>query len=252
MTSLCWRLCVTAFALFGSTAAAQEVATVSPERPTQASAAALIGTLWEDLPDEGVVVYLSCVRPSCRGQVPEWFDEDAWFEGLTDAGLGMRSPDAGVDLVQLDDLREQNPAPPMFASALTLALAQADQGAEAMVFVHPNQRDAQLELSWELHDVRPPTLQGRGRLTVRIATPLPPQPEPIPRTPYRKKKIVWVGAGLVAVGVSAIGYSIATDLPSSQTGAGVLSVGGWAATMAGGMMMFIPAIRNDVGVGFRF
>lgn len=255
MFSLSRSLCGLSLALgigLSSTAFGQET-TVSPERPSQEAAGAFVSMMWDALPDDGVVIYFNCVRPGCRGQVPDWFTEEAWNLGLDAAGLELRSADVGLGLERLFEIREAFPAPPMLATRLATEIAQADPNARVLVFVHPNRNDRRLELSWELHDLAPPTVRDRGRLTVRLQPPSPPPPPPITTTPYFQRPVVWGGAGLILIGASAVGVSVFTDLSRETPQAELVSVGGWLGVMTGGMMMFIPAVRNHAHPnGFRF
>lgn len=231
---------------FGSRAWAQDSATIAGDRPGQEAAVALIDAVWDELPDDGVVIYLNCRQADCAGQAPTWFTLAAWEEGLGEAGVYDPDPDLGVSGERLQQLRDTHASPPALAANLVEELITSGLPVQALLLVYPNLRGEKLELSYQLHYARSERRDQIGRLTVHL--PPPPLVLPPPPQPYRSKPVVWAGAGLLTAGAStAVASSLAlvrSEDPNTPLLTTTLTAG-WLGVMAGGAMMLVPAIHND-------
>ena len=113
-------------AALSTTAAAQD-ARVSAETPSRDSAVLLLDAVWSALPDVGVVVYLDCGWPDCRGQVPDWFESEGWVEGLIAGGLELSGEDVGISPERLEQLWLANrDHPPILALSLAHQLDSSE------------------------------------------------------------------------------------------------------------------------------
>ncbi|MFT4976147.1 MAG: hypothetical protein ACI8S6_002043 [Myxococcota bacterium] len=232
--------------LLGDTAAAQDSATISVDRPGQEAAVALIDAVWDDLPEDGVIIYLSCQQEDCAGQTPAWFTMAAWEEGLGEAGVYDPEPALGPSPTRLRELRTIHRHPPVLAARLADEFIDGGLPVRAVLLVYPNLRGEKLELSYQLHYARSERRDLIGRLTVRL--PPPPPPMPPPPEPYRSKPVVWVGAGVMAAGAATVAVSsvllVRGDGPETQL-LSVTTATGWLGVMGGGAMMLVPAVYSD-------
>lgn len=232
--------------LIGARAWAQDSATLAGDRPGQEAAVALIDSVWDALPDDGVVIYLNCRRDDCSGQAPSWFTTAAWEEGLGEAGVYDPQPDLGMSGERLQELRTAHPSPPALAAGLVDELLANGLPVKAILLVYPNLRGEKLELSYQLHYARSERRDLIGRLTVRL--PPPPLILPPPAQPYRSKPVVWAGAGVMAAGAASIVASSAALVRGEDPNTPLLTTtltAGWLGVMAGGTMMLVPAVRSD-------
>jgi len=228
-------------------ARAQDSLTVAGDQPGQEAAVGLIDAVWDDLPEDGVVIYLTCPRKDCVGQSPSWFTTAAWEAGLSEVGVYDPAPDLGLSADRLDTLRDTyHASPTALAARLAEELTRSDVPVRAVLLVYPRQDGNKLLLSYQLHYAFSAQRDLIGRLTVKLPPPPPVLPPPAP--PYRSHPTVWVGAGVMAAGAATIAassiYSLRAEDPNISALSATTAVG-WLGVMGGGAMMLIPAVHND-------